>query len=43
MECAADIGNRLLWASDGKTDRQAVALADVLMSGANDLTPEDGK
>ena len=43
VECIEGIGNRLLWASDGKTEKNPLELADVLMSGANDLTPEDGK
>ena len=43
VECIEGIGNRLLWASDGKTDKQPMELADVLLVGANDLTAEDGK
>ena len=43
VEYAEGIGNRLLWASDGKSDKQPVVLADVLMSGANDLTSNAGK
>ena len=43
VECIEGIGNRLLWASDGKTEKNPLELADGLMSGANDLTPEDGK
>jgi hypothetical protein len=43
VECAEGIGNRLLWASDGRTDKQPLDLADVLMGGANDLTQNPGK
>lgn len=40
VECAENIGNRLLWASDGKSDKQPLELAGVLMRGAGDLTAE---
>lgn len=43
VERIEGIGNRLLWASDGKSDKQPMELADVLMSGAKELTPEDGQ
>ena len=40
---AESIATRLLWASDGTSDKPPLELASVLMSGANDLTPEDGQ
>lgn len=43
VERIEGIGNRLLWASDGKSEKHPMELADVLMSGANDLTPNAGK
>jgi hypothetical protein len=42
LERAESIGNRLLWASDGKSNKQPVELADVLL-GAKELTPEAGR
>ena len=42
LERAESIGNRLLWASDGKSDKQPLELADVLL-GATELTPEAGR
>ena len=43
VESAESIATRLLWASDGTSDKPPMELASVLMSGANDLTPEDGQ
>jgi hypothetical protein len=42
LERAESIANRLLWASDGKSDKQPWELADVLL-GAKELTPEAGQ
>ncbi len=43
VESAESIANRLHWASDGKSEKSPLELADVLMSGANDLTLNTGK
>ena len=43
VECAEGIATRLLWASDGASDKPPLELASVLIGGANDLTPEDGQ
>lgn len=43
VESAESIATRLLWASDGTSDKPPLELASVLMSGANDLTAEDGQ
>lgn len=43
VECAESIATRLLWASDGTSDKPPLELASVLIGGANDLTPEDGQ
>ena len=43
VESAESISTRVLWASDGKSDKPPVELADVLMSRANDLTLNTGK
>ena len=42
VESAESIATYVLWASDGTSDKPPLELASVLMSGANDLTPEDG-
>jgi hypothetical protein len=42
LERTEGIANRLLWASDGKSDKQPLELADVLL-GATELTPEAGR
>jgi hypothetical protein len=38
---AEGIATRLLWASDGTSDKPPLELASVLIVGANDLTSED--
>src|SRR5207244_2270934 len=43
LEYAEGIATRLHWANDGSSDKSPLELADVLMSGANDLTPNSGK
>ena len=43
VESAESIATRLLWASDGTSDKPPLELASVLIGGANDLTPEDGQ
>ena len=43
VESAESIATRLLWASDGTSDKPPMELASVLIGGANDLTPEDGQ
>jgi hypothetical protein len=43
VDSAETIATRLLWASDGTSDKPPVELASVLIGGANDLTPEDGQ
>ena len=43
VERIEGIGNRLLWANDGRSEKHPLELADVLMSGAKDLTAEAGK
>ncbi len=43
VEGAESIATRLLWASDGTSDKPPVELASILIGGANDLTPEDGQ
>ena len=43
VESAETIATHLLWASDGKADKAPLELADVLMNGANGLTPNAGK
>lgn len=43
LECAESIATRLLWASDGTSDKPPLELASVLMNEANELTPEDGQ
>jgi hypothetical protein len=42
VESAESIATRLLWASDGTSDKPPLELASVLIDGANDLTAEDG-
>lgn len=42
LERAEGIGNRLLWSMDGKSDKQPMELADLLL-GAKELTPEAGR
>lgn len=43
VEYAERIGNRLHWATDGTSNKPPIELADVLMSGAKDLTSNTGK
>ena len=43
VESAESIATRLLWASDGTSDKPPVELASVLIDEANDLTAEDGQ
>ena len=43
VECAESIATRLLWASDGTSDKPPLELASVLIGGTNDLTTEDGQ
>ena len=43
LEYAERLANRVLWASDGTSDKPPLELADVLHAGTNDLTPEEGK
>ena len=43
VEYAEGLGNRLLHASGGKSEQSPLELADVLLRGADDLTPEEGK
>jgi len=43
VEYAEGIATRVLWASDGTSDKPPLELADVLTNGANDLTPEVGQ
>ena len=43
LEYAERIANRLHWATDGTSDKPPIELADVLMNGAKDLTPNTGK
>lgn len=40
VECAESIGNRLLWASDGKSDKSPIELAGALVSNGSVLTME---
>ncbi len=41
VESAESIATRLLWASDGTSDKPPLELASVLIGGTNDLTAED--
>jgi len=43
VESAESIATRLLWASDGTSDKPPLELASVLIGGTNDLTAEDGQ
>ena len=43
VESAESIATRLLWASDGTSDKPPLELASVLIGGANELTPEVGQ
>ena len=38
-DCVESIATRMLWASDGRSDKPPLELADVSKSGANDLAP----
>ncbi|MGB8166526.1 MAG: hypothetical protein WCF18_03475 [Chthoniobacteraceae bacterium] len=43
VESAESIATRLLWASDGTSDKTPLELASVLIGEAKDLTAEDGQ
>jgi hypothetical protein len=43
VESAESIATRVLWASDGTSDKPPLELASVLIGGATELTPEIGQ